>query len=334
MAVLGFAVGAAYLPGIPSAASMPRWWVLAIGLPLASRLDPRALPPIVAGCLALAVAWALIGLSWTPRPTHAALDCLLLGLLCLSASAAASEDGGDAVTGMAYGVAASALLCIPQVLGWDGLAQSRTGPAGTFLNREVLALVAAPLLVWSALGGRRVLAVVLAVPVVFCLSRVAWFAVAAAALWAWRTDLRFKVIAAAAVLLGAATTLFTLGDVKIVSAGARVVLWGAAILSLTPEGRGIGWWAVGHPVPGEEYVHSDILQAMVEFGIGSVLLLAFFAAALRGTRHEEDRAVAGAFIVVGIEAVLSFPLHTPAAGFLAFVLAGRLARDRTRVCRA
>ena len=44
MAVLGFAVSAAYWPGMLSAAFTPRWAVIAAGVFFVSSLDPRNIP--------------------------------------------------------------------------------------------------------------------------------------------------------------------------------------------------------------------------------------------------------------------------------------------------
>ena len=51
MAVLAFIVGTAYLPVVPTAGFLPRWWALALGLAICSPLDPRRLDPRVLFCM-------------------------------------------------------------------------------------------------------------------------------------------------------------------------------------------------------------------------------------------------------------------------------------------
>ena len=328
MPVLAFLVGVAYFPGIPSAASMPRWWVLALGLPLASRLDLRALGPFALTLLAATLAWAFAASFFgSPHPHAAALEWDFLALLCLVAVAAAGlDDLGPTIEALAWGVAASALLCVPQALGWSPVPLSGGKAAGLFINSEVMAETAAPLVAWAASSRRWPLAAVLALPLALCGSRLAPAAAAAGLLWAWRP--RRAWVRPALVLTLAAAAAASLVLLKVESGGQRVVLWVAAAYSITPLGRGLGWWAAAHPGPFEEFVHSDLLQAMVELGAGAAPLAAFFAAALWRTTDAGPRA---ALAAAYLEAVVSFPLHVPCAGFLVFALAGYALRRRARV---
>lgn len=327
MPVLAFLIGVAYLPGIPSAASMPRWWVLALGLPIASRLDPRALGPFPLLLLAATMSWALAASFFgSPHPHAAALEWYFLALLCLAATAAAGlDDLGPTLAALAWGVAASALLCAPQALGWSPVPLPGL-PAGLFMSSEVMAETAAPLAAWAAMTRRWPLAAVLAIPLAVCGSRVAPAAAAAGLLWAWRPRRAWVRPVLVLALLAAAAAVLAL--LKPESGGTRAVLWVAAAWSVTPLGRGLGWWAAAHPGPFEEFVHSDLLQAMVELGAGAAPLAAFFAAALWRTADAGPRA---ALAAACLEAAVSFPLHVPCAGFLAFALAGHALRRRARV---
>jgi hypothetical protein len=96
-----------------------------------------------------------------------------------------------------------------------------------------------------------------------------------------------------------------------------------AIESISFSGTGLGWWAATHPGSFDEFAHSDALQAIVELGAGSLF---FFAIpVLIFLRCYQPRAEMSAFVAICIESVISFPLHLPASGFLAAVLAGTLA---------
>jgi hypothetical protein len=344
LAAVAFMVAAAWLPVIPSGASMPRWWAMAVGLPLASPLDPRALHPLAALCLAFALGWALAAsFLWSPHPHAAALEWLFLALLCLAATASAGVEEPEPVF-QAFGWAvagSSALALIQLILGPVPHVPTAGGrPAGLFLNPEVLAETAAPILVWSvkhpgAFNG--VLAALLASSILVCGSRTAWAAVAFGLLLSWRPDPRWLRPALLAALgIACASASLALGPAKLGSGANRVVLWIAASESITPRGRGLGWWAAGHEEALTEFVHSDALEAMVALGVGALPLFAFFAFALR--RDDDGEKNGGklsaprcAMAALCLEAVVSFPLHTPAAGFLAFALAGSLARRRDSV---
>jgi hypothetical protein len=117
------------------------------------------------------------------------------------------------------------------------------------------------------------------------------------------------------------------------SADHRIVLWGASVLSMTPLGRGLGWWFQAHPFPTEEYVHSDLLQTMLELGMipGLALILIPILLWWKGVA---DVAVRATFCALLLEAVVSFPLHFPATSFLFAAVAGALARRNPDPCRA
>lgn len=333
MSALGFLIAVTYVPGLFAAPVMPRWWVLAIGLPLASSLDPRRMWEPAAWCLCGAVLWAAMTVYDAPHPHAAALETFFLVLLCLAAFAgAALDDLAPALAGMSWGIAISGVLCVFQVTGWWSPLPQSSVPAGLFYNSEVLAEVAAPLLLWAALDRRWVLGAILAVPVALSGSRVALLAIAVGLVWAWKPRGRF--VKAAVVIIAAFVGLAMLlaNDGKIGSAITRVGFWWTALYSLTPWGRGIGWWAMSHVGPYEEFVHSDMLQAMVELGPGALLLAVLPAAALwRGAGTIAERA---AYVAICVEGLVSFPLHLPAGGFLFAMLAGFLARARPVVCGA
>lgn len=333
LAAVAFLAAVVYVPGIYSVAGMPRWWVIAIGLPLASTLDLRALWWPITALMAGIVAWAAASVAFAPHPHAAALEAVLVGITCLGAVAASNlDDGiGDVLAGLAGGVAVSAALCVPQTLGWWSPVAQSSVPAGLFYNSEVLAEVAAPLLVWAALSRRWALAIAMAVPVALCHSRVALIAGMVGLLWAWRPRWWVWAGLGCAALAAGYAGLMWFGLSKFASAIDRLGLWITAWYSLTPLGRGIGWWAAAHPGPYEEFAHSDAIQAVIELGPAAALIAAIPALILwrgRGTLGER-----AAYVAICFEALVSFPLHLPVGAFLGAVLAGGLAR-RGAVVRA
>lgn len=326
-----FVVAAVYVPGIFSAGHMPRWWAMAVLVPLASDLDPRNLDPRVGFCLLAGLAWAAVTLLWTPIPAEGALDLYFMVLLAGVMLAAAGQDVDRAVAAFGWGLFGSSCVAVLQRLGVQlDIPTSAGGPAGLFLNQEIFAEVAAPLAAWAFWRRRWGLVAVGMVPVLISGSRIAAAAVCLGFLVGWRP----KVPWARSVLvtaLGAAAVLsiFAFGTYKAGTGLTRVVLWLSGVQALTPAGLGLGWWAVGHPGPMEEYAHSDVLQLAVELGVGSAFLLAVPVIVI--WKGSGDVAERSAFACLCLEAAFSFPLHSPAAAFLAALLAGGMARRRRDV---
>ena len=132
----------------------PHWAVLALGLPLVSKLDPRPLLGWPGVLLIAGVAWAALGLAWTPDPLGGALDLWHTVLLSLVVVAAAGiENPRRVMTALAYGIAVSVGVAVFQLAGYHPIATVNR-PAGLFFNRDLFAEAAAPVFIWAALGKR------------------------------------------------------------------------------------------------------------------------------------------------------------------------------------
>jgi hypothetical protein len=216
-------------------------------------------------------------------------------------------------------VAASVL----QYFGWQ--VAPHIGLSGFYLNTEVLAELTAPLLLWAFWSNRWVLTGIMSTSLLLCHSRIAVFVVACGLLFGWRAPRTVKVACIVVLMIAGVAAVFMIADGpgKYLSGMTRIMYWGTAVLSIVPGGRGLAWWAAAHPFPFEEFVHSDVLQAMLELGLGSVFFLAIPVMVLRRSGGLAERA---AYIGICVEAVFSFPMHLPATGFLAAVLTGYLAR--------
>jgi hypothetical protein len=364
MPVLAFLVAVAFWPGLMDPAVTPRWAVLAVGLPLASRLDPRNIDPFLLGLAGMGTLWALWTLiAASPNRAIGGYELshfLILGLAFLAGAGLKSLDG--VMTGLALGIGVSATVCVAQLFGYDGVDQ-RMGsvPAGLFYNREMLAEFVAPVLVWTSLRRRKIalrlalnhqtaivdvagrvsgrrrraadpsslaLASLPAAPLLFCQSRLAVLAVACGLLYGWRASMGRKLAALISVAGAGAASIFWLGEWKMVTAATRIGEWLMAIRNLTPFGLGLGWFR-DHTFPDPSSAHSEPLQLMVEMGVGSLFWLAIPAVIWwRGAGGRVERAV---FLAICVEAALSFTLHQPAAGFVAAVGAGFMARRRSLV---
>lgn len=325
--LLGFAVSAAYWPGILSAAFVPRWAVVAVGVPLVSDLDTSNLDPAVRHTLIGLLAVSCLSLLASPDPAAGFRDVLFLLFLCGAfIMGSRLERMDDVMMGLGFGLGLSSLLCIPQWFGAPILPQG-SPPAGLFYSSLVLGEFSALILIWALLRPARAVAVLALVPVLLTGSRVALVTVAVALIYSWRPGWKILAVASAVFVVPVMICLFGIGEIKFNSAGLRAVIWGATAMSLTPFGNGLGWFQAAHPA--EQYAHSDVLQAMAELGIGSVFLLALpILVLIRPGGTNAERAT---FVGVCVQCAISFPLHLPASGFLAAVLAGYLACSGNRL---
>ncbi len=321
MAVLAFCVGAAYWPGIYSGYSMPKWWVMWIGLAIIP-WGFRNLDRTIAWCAAGGVLMAAWSLAVTPHLYGGTFDLICIILLCgVAVGAAALDDAGPVVEALSWGVAISVAASVLQFFGW--YIAPHTGYAGFYLNPEIMGELAAPLLVWAFWSQRWVLAGIMATSVLLCHSRIAFFVAGCGLLFGWRAPRVVKLTCVVALLSAGITAVLFIGPEKYLTGMTRVMYWTTAVMSLTLDGRGLAWWAAAHPFPMEEFVHSDVLQAMLEIGWGSLFFIAIPVMVLFRGGGIAERA---AYIAICVEALVSFPMHLPATGFLAAVLTGNLAR--------
>lgn len=321
-ALLGFAVSVAYWPGLLLAPFVPRWAVIAVGMPLIGTLDPRNVPEYLRWTLVFLIGVGAISLLVSPSPMSGVQDLLFIVFLCGVFLLGAELESFDGIMkGTTAGLALSLLLLVLQTFGTIKIPHLSPIPGALFDNSEILGEFAGLLLAWAVVKRHWVAAIIGALVVAWTQSRVGVLAAGAAMFfayrprsWVWTLLLALLVVAAALVLL----------PLKADSAMHRVTLWGAALMSFKLLGNGLGWGSAAFPF--EEFVHSDALQAVIELGIGALALLAIpFAALKRNRGHHAERAL---FVGVCVEVLVSFPLHFPASGFLAAGVAGFLARAR------
>ncbi len=329
LSIWGFLVAIAYWPGILSAAFVPRWAVVAIGVALVGKIDPRALTRPILWLLVAALTAAALSVLQSPDRRGGLLELFYFvafaGVFVVSSG---FQSITPALRGLCAGLVLSSVLCLWQLSGWSVVPQASV-PAGLFFSREVLAEFAAPLLVWAIVRREWLCILAAIVPVALCDSRVAFASVAVGLLAAWRVPWQTKCLTLVPIALAAVAMLFVFGAEKFSTGGLRMVLWGATAMAIRPWPQGLGWFLAVHP--NEQFAHSDLLQVLAEFGvIGALPLLAIFVLMLKyGNGERGERA---AFVAISVEAIVSFPLHVPATGFLAFLLAGHLARRRIGVC--
>lgn len=326
MMLLGFAVAAAYGPGLPSEALAPRWAAIAVGVPLVSRLDPRALGAPLCALLAILVGFGALSLAWSPAPFAGTQELFFILMLCGVCLAGAGLDDLDGVmTGLGLGLLLSSVIAVVQWLGWEPVAHGSGRPGGLFFNSEVLAEFSALVLVWALLRPRWWLVGVALVPLLLCQSRVAVLTALAAVFYvSYPRPRGLRVLLGAMIVSIGGVAIVSVGADKLASAGERIILWLAMGEAITPLGRGLGWVEAALPV--QSFAHSDVLQILVEFGWPGALLILLPIAAFR--RHRGNLAERALLVAVCFQAVVSFPLRVPASAFVAALVAGYLAGGR------
>lgn len=317
MAMLGFTVSTAILPFQLEGDFVPRWAAMAVGIPIVSRLDPRALSEPMRLLLGFLLFVCAISLVQTPFFLVGMNDMVFVVILSLAFLMGAGLDTmDDLMAGIGVGLSLSAgLVAVQYFAKWSPFPVGSLTPGGLFYNSEVMGEFAALVLVWAVAKRKIGIGAASAVALALSFSRVGLGAAAIGLLVVWRPRWRVLLPALLAVLIaGLALLLFT----KFSSSLHRPILWGATAMSFTPLGRGLGWASLAFPE--EEFSHSDALQALVELGVGGLALALIPIAAFRGKRatHAEH----ALFTAILVEVFVSFPLHFPASGFLAAVMAG------------
>lgn len=325
----GFALAVAICPGLGAYATWPRWGILLMGIGL-FRPKPGQIDLTCLILLGLGLVLAAVSLLWTPDLMTGLGDLLQLAALAAVLILAASwRDCEMALLGLAWGLAMSAGLIGLELAGFN-LIVHETSTAGLFGNREWLAELLAPMVVWLLASKRLGLGFVLALALLATGSRIGLLTVVLGLGWWIAAGRAWMLILLAYLAVGLGLTLLETGN-GLVSIAGRANGWLLAIQLWQPLGLGLGFFHGAWPF--QQVVHSDLLQLASELGLGvAPLLLLSLVLVWRNWRNGLIWSPAGAaFVAICFEACVSFPLHTPVGGWLAAVLAGSLASKRSVV---
>lgn len=308
---MAFALTVLVWPPFYSAATAPRWALLAIVVPALLMIRPREHRWGAVAVLAIAA----VSLLWTSNVFNG-LDILFkFSLLAGVFALVRTEDSPKVLAGMGWGLAFNAL-----VLGFQMF-----GSGSTFINPNFLAEAAAPVLVGLLCLRQYLLACAPAACLALTGARGPLLAVSAAAFaWLWgrsRAAAVLLLLAIAAAVLAMLATGYRLESVAI-----RIAVWRDALGALTFFGHGLG--SVYTDFPGTNHLHNDALELIYELGIGSIAFFAVIVIAFQAKMHTERLVL----LTILVEGCFGFPLHLPTTGFLLAVMAGVLchARDALR----
>jgi hypothetical protein len=327
MPLVAFITSILFIPGLPSAATVPRWAFLAICIPFIWQRHPGR---VTAGHLlgALFLGWCALSLAWAFEPLEGIQQLgkfALLGLIfCVGAG---YGDLRKVYIAAALGVGVNSATVVAQVWGWDALSQV-VWPGGLFFNKNFGAEFAAMVLV-ALLVERVWWAVPLAFPTLwFCQSRGAYVALGIAFIaLIWQRNRRAAALLGIA-LIGATAYLWITGN----STAQRQQLWLDSLAGMQLWGRGIGSYFATFPEHATRIdalalrpttAHNDLLQLTYEIGPGSLFIVALLVFALRSRWRAEHYVL----VVFAVEGLVGFPLYMPATAFLAALVCGRIYSD-------
>ncbi len=320
--LLPLSVSLAFWPGILSPATSPRWWAIAIGMGMVCPIRGwRRLSPPITILLLLSSLSIFLSIR-NPVALGEAIHWLLLGMAFLWGTSL--KDFRPIICGFSIGLLVNSIIAIFQYFGWDGISEWQSaGPGGLFYNREVLAELAAPIFVWGAVAASTPTILCSIIPLFLCHSRVAIITIFTGCLFMhlkWWS--RAAILGIGIVIIG----IISIENYKYFSLFDRLDTWKLALSELSFFGKGLAYWELQHPE--SHYVHSDVLQLMVEVGIIPTLPILFLPILIIWkSRHAQ---IAPEYFAIAValllEMVISFPLHQPATAFLMAVLWGHLAR--------
>lgn len=333
LGIWAFLVSVAFIPGIMSAAVAGRWWLIALGVPLMGKIEFRFMPWVQVAVMA-GMAWAVASLATTPDGWDGFLQLLFMtALVGVMGVASQAESLDEPMMAMCLGLGVSSAFCLSRLAGHQLTVEGGSDNyAGLFYNSEVLTEFAAPMLVWAIAKKKWWLASLTVTPILINWSRVSVaVAIFGIAFAYWPKSWKWRALVSIGTLTAICGSVFYLSLYanKIGGAAQRVVMWLATAYAITIPGHGLGWYRASHLT--EEFAHSDVLQSLAELGAGALFFAVIIVYAFR---HRGDLAEKAAFVAICIELIVSFPLHVPAGGFLAALLAGFLVRDCSYAGRA
>jgi hypothetical protein len=330
--LLGFAVTAAYWPGIAGAAVAPKWAAVACASVLV--LTGVKIAWTSRHIIALAfLGWFALTAFWSPYPLDA-IDVLTRFTMLAAVYILGAQliDLRSVMTGAMLGIGVSSLIAIAQWFGFDALPSYNGMPSGLFYNNNSLAEVAALLLVYAAAQRIWWLMVPLLPALVIPHARGAALAVGITTLIAcWR---RSPWLAYLVFLLMIPVAFWLIESRGLSSSYERIAIWRDTAAHLTLFGHGAGSFVEMFPGIAKHFVmttdrpihpHNELLWVTFEAGfIGASLMLAMFAALLCGPLNAERLVL----IAILVESCFAFPFQNAATGFIGVLVAGRLGADR------
>lgn len=330
LALFGFIVATAYVPGWSGAAIPTTYPVLMIVL--STIILFYEVPKITVNHLwgTLFLAYGALSLFWTINFNIGFYNYLhqflLLGLIFMFGSMI--DDLKPLFKGLAIGLGVSALVAIGQWgFNFNLIFANHTKIAGLFVNSNVLCEISVIMLV-ALLVLKLYWWIPVTLPgIVLVHSRAAILALLITGFWYiykhYRWWLRVLIPLAIVCLY-----LFYRDRFNLTSLSERISVWADTFRGLTLFGHGAGSYELMYPkfavdvdtsVARPRYAHNDFLHLVYELGIGVLLIIPLIINTMRIRRDET--LILWSF---GIISLVAFPLYSPMSAFIAVVVAGWL----------
>lgn len=326
MSFLAALVTSVYWPGIPGAATTPRWALLAI-VPWLLR-DQKMTPAHWFGLTFLL--WAATTMLWNPAPLDG-VGAIFVCLIWAACFCLGNQLGSlrPVYAGAAVGMGAVSLVALDQSIFNDRMLAGLMPVHGTFVNANYMGEAAALILV-AVVAERMWWALPLVLPAL-ALSEARGAILAAGIALAVHFRSHWREFLVVGALAGLAVALFTFYK-DAASTPERLVIWQSALHGLTVFGRGIGsFWTQYpafdlrlHPASFPENAHNEFLTIWFELGLVGLVIALGFCLTLAGPL-DTSRLV---LIALLTESCFAFPLHLPATCFIGMVVAGYAVRSR------
>ena len=333
IAILSFAIMATFVYGIPSAATLPRWFIIALcPLVVLSMPPSRWTVPHLIGLLALI--WSAISLLWTSNRFDGLGELMQwIFLVAVFGIGMRSPSIRPIYIGAGLGIWLSGIFVLIELFYQDGILKPFILQyTGLFINPNMLAEVSVLVLIGALVHRLWWLVPGILPSVIIPHSRGAVLAgVVAFGYWLWSRS-RLMVGGLAIIAIIAAFAMWFFGF-KSLDDAQRIGLTLDNLQELTFWGRGIGSYNTSFPytathidVVGQypEYAHNDFLQLWIELGPGTLLFAGMLYLCFQ-CAGEAERLVLIAFTT---EAMFGYPLHMPATAFMAAIVMGHACRNR------
>lgn len=336
--VIGFLLTAIFIPDFSGAATIPKWAVLAVGLPLLLLLDSKPGKFTALHLLgSLFLAWSALSIAWTPNRFDGFGELAKLFILAQAfIYGSRLESLSPVIKGMALGLIPSSIVVLLQIP-YPLMVAHATSASGLFINSGSLAEITALVLIGLSFGvGSKhwmVLAPLISPCFILPESRGACLAlVTGATVWLWSRSRRHALGLILIACIAGAVSLYL--GFRFQSAMDRLAMWSEVLPALTWAGHGLGsFWTDYAPlsttydifVERPEHLHNDWLEAIFEGGLPAFVLSAGIVALCAWSPSNQARTI---LFALGAEALVGFPLHNPCTAFMAALCLGHLARER------
>lgn len=319
--LLGLGVITIYIPGIIGGAIPTGWLFLCLTIPFFILYADIKL-----GLGFIFICYAALSLLWVKSLNISFFYFVqLLALAGVYVIGQNIKDIKIIFKGLALGLGVSSIAAIYQYLGNHSIYSLNDAVAGFFINPNIYSEISAILLI-----GLIVLKLWVWIPVtlpglILVQSRAAMLGLAVGLLfYLWQFNRKLAIGLTLTLCLTA--SYFYWGRFDLSSIYERFNLWADTIQGFKFFGNGIGSYETMFPfyathlnteIARPKFAHNDLLQAIFEFGVGSIFIILAVLNVFNSKKKET--------IILYTILVISFftyPLHVPATSFIAFLVAG------------